>query len=124
MKKNTITFDSFAWIEYFSGSKRGEKVKFYVEGPTTILTPSVCLTEIKARYLRQNKDPSGRLNFIINRSTIIDLDQEMALKAAELKIEEKLYTIDAIVYSAALRHNTKLLTGDKHFLDKSEIEMI
>jgi hypothetical protein len=33
MRKNLMRLlDSFAWIEYFIGSKRGSKVRDYVEG--------------------------------------------------------------------------------------------
>jgi hypothetical protein len=44
--------DSFAWIEYFIGSERGAKVRNYIESGEPIYVPSICLIEIKSRYLR------------------------------------------------------------------------
>jgi len=41
--------DSFAWIEYFRGSKRGAKVRNDIESGEPIYISSICLTEIKSR---------------------------------------------------------------------------
>lgn len=40
-----IIFDTYAWIEYFEGSKKGEIVKKYFEREE-ILTPLVVLLEL------------------------------------------------------------------------------
>ena len=109
--------DSFAWIEYFIGSERGVKVRNYVEGNTPLYTPSICLTEIKSRYLRDGKDPTQRIAFITERSFILPLDKDTALSAAEIKQKYKLHTIDAIIYAT-------LITGDQHFKDLPNVEMI
>ncbi|MEM3507383.1 MAG: hypothetical protein QW589_01990 [Candidatus Bathyarchaeia archaeon] len=47
--------DSFAWIKYFRGSRRGAKVRDYVEGNELLYTPSICLTEIKSKNLRRER---------------------------------------------------------------------
>lgn len=125
MKANLMRLlDSFAWIEYFIGSNRGAKVKSYVEGIEPLYTPSICLTEIKSKYLRENKDPTTRLEFIIERSFIIPLDTEIALLAAEIKQKYKLHTIDAIIYATAQHKQLTLVTGDSHFKDLPNVEFI
>ena len=116
--------DSFAWIEYFRGSRRGAKVRDYVEGDEPLYTPSVCLTEIKSRYLRDKKDPSTRIELIIERSIIVALDREIALSAADVKQKHKLHTIDAIIYATAQRRGLTLVTGDQHFRGIPNVEMI
>ena len=116
--------DSFAWIEYFMGSERGAKVRDYVEGNEPLYIPSVCLTEIKSRYLRDKKDPTTRIELIIERSFIVSLDKEIALLAAEVKQEHKLHTIDAIVYATAQHKGLTLVTGDQHFKDIRNVEII
>jgi len=118
------TFDSYAWIEYFAGTDKGRSVRSYVEGNDPLFTPSVCLTEIKAKYLREGKDPSERIGFILDRGPIIALDEEIALKAAEFKIHFKLHTIDALIYSAAKSKETILVTGDRHFKGLKDIEFL
>jgi predicted nucleic acid-binding protein len=116
--------DSFAWIEYFIGSKRGFKVKDCVESDEPLYTPSICLTEIKSRYLRDQKDPTTRINLIIERSFIIQLDKEIALLAANVKEKHKLHTVDAIIYATSQHKNITLITGDLHFKDLPNVTMI
>jgi predicted nucleic acid-binding protein len=116
--------DSFAWMEYFMGSKRGAKVKDYVEGDEPLYMPSICITEIKSRYLRDQKDPTTRINFIIERSFIIPLDKEIALLAADIKQKHKLHTIDAIIYATSQHKNLTLVTGDQHFKDMPSVKII
>lgn len=118
------TFDSYAWIEYFAGTGRGKLVRTYVEGNDPLFTPSVCLTEIKAKYLKEGKDPSARLDFILDRGPIIALDEEIALKAAEFKIHSRLHTVDALIYAAARSKETVLVTGDRHFKGLKDIEFL
>lgn len=116
--------DSFAWVEYFIGSKRGFKVKDCVEGDEPLYTPSICLTEIKSRYLRDQKDPTTRINLIIERSFIIQLDKEIALLAANVKEKHKLHTVDGIIYATSQHKNITLITGDLHFKDLPNVTMI
>ncbi len=61
--------DSFAWIEYFMGSERGSKVKSYVDGGEFLYTPSICLTEVRARYLRGGRNPEVELEFMADRAS-------------------------------------------------------
>jgi predicted nucleic acid-binding protein len=117
-------FDSFAWIEYFMGSKRGAKVKGYVESGEPLYTASVCLTEVKSRYLRDKRDPTDRIELIMERSFIVPLNKEIALLAADVKQEHKLHTIDAIIYATAQHKHLTLVTGDQHFADMPNVEMI
>mgnify|MGYP000032265229 CR=1 FL=1 len=116
--------DSFAWIEYFMGSKRGAKVRDYVEGDEPLYTPSICLTEIKSRYLREGKDPTARIELITERSFITSIDIEIALLAADVKQKYKLHTIDAIIYATSLHKGLTLVTGDQHFKNLPNVELI
>jgi len=110
-----LVFDSFAWVEYFSGSKKGEKVREFIEDRTTIYTPAICLTEITAKYLRENRNPEERINFIEKRSITIPLDSEIARLAGRLKVEKKLHTTDAVIYATGIKKSSQIVTGDPHF---------
>jgi predicted nucleic acid-binding protein len=116
--------DSFAWIEYFMGSERGAKVKDYVEGDGPLYTPSICLTEIKSRYLREKKDPTSRIDLITERSFIIPLNKEVALSAADIKQRHNLHTIDSMIYATSQHRGLVLVTGDQHFRDLPNVEII
>ena len=59
--------DSYAWIEYFMGTKAGEKVKAIIENSDEKITPTICLAEVYAKTLKvenqelqKNKRTSSR----------------------------------------------------------------
>lgn len=120
----TVTFDSSAWIEYFRGSTSGKTVKKIVDSTENVFTPSICLMEIKNKYLREEHEFEERIDFICGRSSIIDIDKDISLKGADIKDMYKLYTIDAVVYAAAQLQKSTLLTGDSHFKDLEDVEIL
>lgn len=111
----SITFDSWAWIEYFAGSELGNSVRRYIESEEQIYTPSISFMEIKSKYIHEGKPFEERLKFMEERSSVVDIDKEIAIEAATLKASEGLPSIDALVYACARRSKTKLLTADSHF---------
>ena len=119
-----VTFDSSAWIEYFAGSTKGKKVKQILNGNDSILTPAICLLEIKNKYLQENQEFHDRIEFICNKSSIIEITKEIALLGADIKQKHKLYTIDALIYAAAQLCKSTLLTGDSHFKDLKNIDLL
>jgi len=119
-----VTFDSSAWIEYFAGSTKGKKVKKYIDENANILTPSICLMEIKNKYIREGHKFQNRIEFICNISTIVDITEEVALMGAEIKNKYNLYTVDATIYAASQLKKSILLTGDHHFESLSNVELL
>lgn len=108
-----VVFDTSAWIEYFSGSKKGSNVKNYVESKQEIFTPSVCLAELKLKYEREMQNQTTAcLNFVFGRSVIVSIDKETALLSADNKLRHKLYLIDAVIYSTAQLLKRELVTSD------------
>jgi predicted nucleic acid-binding protein len=119
-----VTFDSSAWIEYFAGTPKGRKVKRYIDENANIFTPSICLMEIKNKYLKEGYKYKERIDFISNISTIIDIDKEIALKGAEIKYKHHLYTVDAVIYTVSKIKKSILITGDHHFEKLKDVEII
>jgi predicted nucleic acid-binding protein len=117
----TVTFDSSAWIEYFAGSALGKDVKKFVDSSESINTPVIDLMEIKNKYVREKKKWRSRIDFICERSLIIDIDQEIALLASDLKNKYGLYSIDALIYASAQTTKSKLLTKDNHFKNLKDV---
>ena len=46
--------DSYAWVEYFKGTKRGEIAKEFIETKENA-TASITITELSEKYERENK---------------------------------------------------------------------
>jgi len=131
-----MVFDSYAWVEYFMGSKRGAVAKEYLEGGE-IVTPDIVLAEVARKYVREGIDAreiGGRLYFISSHSEVEGVDADLGLAAAEawreLEIRArkgKLRTpslTDGIVLALARKHEAKVLTGDEHFKGLKEAIML
>ena len=111
----TVTFDSSAWIEYFSGSELGKIVKNHIDSDETIYTSAVSILEIKNKYQRENRKWKNQIEFITERSLIIDVDVNISLSGSDMRYKHGLHTIDAIIYASALSARSKLLTKDPDF---------
>ncbi len=117
-------FDSWAWVEYFRGSRAGLEVKEIIESKEVLFTPSVCLAELKAKYLAEGHDPRERLQFIKSRTSIVEVDASVAEAAADLKLQHRLHMVDAIVLASAMARKSELVSGDKHFRDVPGVAML
>ena len=123
-----IVIDSYAWIEQFTGSLAGKKVKEVLENADELITPDTVLAEIARKYIREGIESSivnRRLEQITANSLIVCLDSKLALESAKCYIElvdiarnNKLNTpslFDAIVLATARLLKANILTGDAHF---------
>lgn len=121
-----ITFDTCAWIEYLNGTEKSASVRVYINGGDIIFTPTICLAELKAKMLSEKRSDAyikKIVEFVLKRSLLMQLDSDIALKAAELK-NSGLPLVDSVIYATALRNDTKLLTCDKHFREYENAEFI
>jgi len=124
-----LVVDTYAWIEYFRGTRIGEKVKAFLAEAERIYTPTIVLAEIARKYIREGVDIKTieqRLNIIEELSTLISVNREIALRAGKAYLEllehsEKLGLKakpslgDAIILATARVYKAKVLTGDQHF---------
>lgn len=120
--------DSFAWIEYFLGTKKGEKAAQFIESRNGI-TPTIVIAEISAKYSKDGKEFSDKLKFIRFNTSIAILNDEIAefsgkLRTRERKNKNAFGMADAIIYATALKLKAKIVTGDPHFSDIKEAVLI
>lgn len=119
--------DTFAWVEYFRGTKKGETVRKCIE-EGGCATPTIAIAELSDVYERGKNNYWERdLAFIISKTAIINLDQNIAALSGKTKnsIREKYRTkfglADAIMLSTAQKLEAKVVTGDQHFKKLSEV---
>ena len=120
----TAIFDSSAWIEYFAASPKGERVRELVDSGGAKYTPAVCLLEIKAKYLREGRDPTERIDFICGASSVFGISKEICLQAADMRQRHGLHTLDAIIYSVARSLKGTLITCDSHFQKLGDVVVL
>jgi len=123
---SSYVVDTYAWVEYLLGSRKGEKAKKYIEGERG-LTPSVVLTELRKWYLREveagrrsGREMQEHLSFVQTATPVVPLDAALALKAGEtdflMKKTVKNWPLaDSIVYATAKARGARVVSGDPHF---------
>ncbi len=127
--------DSYAWIEYFTASRYGEVAKEYIESDHSV-TPSIVVSEVSRKLQKEielgDETVEGRLNrleFINATSQVVELDFELAVTAGKMDLEMKKKTkgwglADSIVLCTARGLKGKVVTGDEHFRDLTEVIFI
>jgi len=113
--------DTYAWVEYFIGSKEGEKVKNLIEDQI-IHTPIISIAELSDKYHRENLSNEWlkRYQFIVSKSSILPCSLKImknsGFRKLELRKKEKtIGLVDAIIVETAIQHNLILVSGDLHF---------
>jgi predicted nucleic acid-binding protein len=114
--------DSYAWIEYFMGTKSGQKVKSIIENSEEKLTPTICLTEVYAKTLKVECRELAQKQkvFIKEKSALVPLDESIALESANIQVRNKKEIdgwglVDSVVYATAIIKKAEVVTGDEHF---------
>ncbi|MCK5624453.1 PIN domain-containing protein [Candidatus Pacearchaeota archaeon] len=113
-----IIFDTFAWIEYFEGGKKGLEVKNYLEN-NEVLTPLIVLLELSYKADKEGWNCKELLDFIKHNSQIAGINEEFVLEFGKLynKTKKKIKSMgfaDMIILNTAILNDAKVLTGDPH----------
>mgnify|MGYP001563981711 CR=1 FL=1 len=120
-------FDTYAWIEYFLGSKKGIIVKNILENSkNTIITLDSCIAEIYLWCLREEKDFEFSFKLIKSCSSLEKIDLSSWIEAAKIRHENRkkisrFGIMDAIILAKQKETGCTILTGDKHFKDLKNV---
>lgn len=122
--------DTYAWVEYLIGSKRGLKVKKLLDDmKNSFITLECCLAELRGWSLKEGKDFNRIYSVIVSNSTILPIESEEWIKAAEKRFEirkrvKDFGLIDALLLVKREKLRCKILTGDKHFKGLKDVVLI
>ena len=125
-----MLFDTSAWIEFFQGTDKAEKVK---EKLTTEenFTSIVTFAELINWCLKNNLESKIKeyIQGIKIGSTILDLDETIVVAAGKINYERKKAVknwgmLDSFILSTALVYDLKVLTKDTQFEDVPNVEII
>ena len=113
--------DSWAWIEYFEGGPKGEKVREVIlDSRNEIFTHCVSVAEIVSKAKRGGKDIEGVWTGINANSNIVEARVEesksVGITNAITKSKYRNFSLaDAFVLAIARKLSAKVLTGDPDF---------
>lgn len=121
--------DSYAWVEYFQGTAKGEKVKSILE-KNECFTSSLSIAEVSIKILRSGKDPkeANRIMNLISKE--LPIDNKTSFEAAKLYVEKRkklkdIGIVDVIIITQAREKNLKIVTGDTaHFKDEKNVVLL
>ncbi len=119
--------DSYGWIEYFSDGPLAKKYASYIEdvNENDAVTPTVVVYEVYRRLKKEKGEQVALEAYAqITRTRIVPLDEQSALKAADMSLERGLGMADAILYSTARAYSAQLITSDKDLKDLPGIRFI
>ncbi len=108
--------DSSGWIEYLVGGPNAGFFSAPIEEEDTLLVPTLSLFEVY-RHLLRHLGRNEALSFVaaMRRGTVVQLDDHLALDAAELSVSARLAMADSIMLATARAHGATLWTQDRDF---------
>src|SRR3989344_8900538 len=101
--------DSSVWIDFLINGNHKE----ILEQEEIFLLSSLSIFEIKKKLIKLNYGQSDivkSLKLIKEKSNIINVNKEIAELAVDISIEKNLGTVDAIIYTTAIKHNAFLIS--------------
>ena len=108
--------DSSGWIEYLSGGANAAFFRAPIEDEAALLVPSLSLFEVYRHLLRHvGRDDALQVVAAMRQGTVVDLDDRLALSAAELSVATKLAWADSIMLATALANGAVFWTQDADF---------
>jgi predicted nucleic acid-binding protein len=122
-----ILIDSNGWIEYFTEGALADSYAPYVEkvDDENCVTPTIVLYEVYKRTKSLMGEQKALEAFAhMSRTRIVELTSAISLKAADISINLKLGTADAIVLATAQECNAEIVTSDRHLKDLKGVKFI
>jgi predicted nucleic acid-binding protein len=117
--------DSSGWIEWFSEGPQSATYAKYLRDPSQIVTPTVVIYEVYKKIKRERTEEEALLAVsLMKKTTIVPLEESIALLAADLSLKFSLPMADAMVYATAIEKNAQLITGDAHFNNLEKVTLI
>ncbi|GIK08567.1 MAG: hypothetical protein JETCAE02_01360 [Anaerolineaceae bacterium] len=117
--------DSSGWLEYFINGSNADFFAPAIQNVEEVLVPTISLFEVFKRVLiEKNRDDALEAVAQMKDGRVVDLDDSLALVAAELSYELKLPLADSVILATARVNNATLWTQDAHFKDMESVKYI
>jgi predicted nucleic acid-binding protein len=107
--------DTWVWVEYWRGS---EAMKKWIENESPLFTSTITHTEVVRFFIAGGQNEATIricLDDIRARSSILPVDEDIAVVAGHLKKREVAGIADSIILATARNGDHKIVTGDPHF---------
>ncbi len=117
--------DSSGWLEYFIDGGNANFFAPAIENSEEVLVPTISLFEVYKRVLiEKNREDALEAIALMRNGQVVDLDDNLAIVAAELSYELKLPMADSIILATASTYDATLWTQDAHFAGLAGVQYI
>lgn len=124
-----MLIDTSVWVEFFKGTELGNKFKDVLRSEQILFLNPLTIAELSIWSEKQGQDTKKILEFVYNRSRILELPREI-LESAGMwhkilrNIKNKIGIIDVLIYISARVNNLTLLTKDYDFVGLAGVELL
>jgi len=108
--------DTSGWIEYFFGKSNAAYFTPPIEKTDDLIVPVICLYEV-FKKINVVADEARALQAVaqMKQGLIIEITEEIALRAALISLRHKLAMADSFVYAAGQMEGAEIWTQDSDF---------
>ena len=108
--------DTSGWLEYFFEGPNGSFFARAVEETTELVVSVICLYEV-FKKVNQVADEGRALRAVaqMKQGQVIEVSEDIALKAALVSIKYKLPMADSLIWATTEKYEALLWTQDEHF---------
>ena len=110
--------DTSGWIEYFFGGSNASFFAEPIEDTDELIVPVVCLYEV-FKKINQDVDEARALQAVaqMKQGQIMEVTEEIALRAALISLRYKLPMADSFVYATGQMEGAAIWTQVSDFKD-------
>ena len=120
-----ILVDSSGWIEYLAARPTADDFARYIEGQKPLVTSSIQVYEI-SKVDRRDISEERAIESVsaLRATTVVPLEESLALEAADISLEHGLAMADAIIFATAARCRAEIVTADADFEGLPRVTLI
>ena len=109
--------DSSGWLEFFADGPNAEHFAEPLNDRDMLLVPTVIIFEVFKVVLRERGENAAlQAAALLRQGTVIELTEDIALRAARLGVTHKIPMADSIILASARAHNALVWTQDDDFI--------
>jgi predicted nucleic acid-binding protein len=117
--------DSSGWLEYLADTPNADFFAPAIEDVENLVVPVISLYEVFKRvYQQRGEGDALKAVALMMQGRVIDLDAELALRAAKLSQDMSMPLADSIILATARAYQATLWTQDEHFKGMAEVQYI
>lgn len=125
MKDGKPLLDSSVWIEILASGPLHKVCRRELTSSPGVVVPTLVIFEVYRKIASAlSEDQALSAVAYLNRWSVVPMDQEVALTAADLSIEHRLGMADSIVLAHSIREHARLVTLDNDFAGIPGVKII